>query len=105
MVLLAFALQSYITQTHVHPSPAAAGPAAMATAAISAHDPAPDSHEAIACPFCQAIAAAGGFVTPTLVAVAFLGQAQAAALPQFETRPPALAAPGFSWRSRAPPQS
>ncbi len=105
MVLLAFALQSYITQTHVHYAPAPAVRAPMVAGAISAHSPAPTDHEAIACSFCQAIAAAGGFVSPAPLALSFLvGQAETAILPPVDVGFAAAAA-GFNWRSRAPPQS
>lgn len=107
MVLLAFALQSYITQTHVHHAPTAAGRAPMVAlvGATSALSPAPADHEAIACPFCQAIAAAGGFFTPAPVAIFLLvGQAESVALPTVDVGL-AGAAAGFSWRSRAPPRS
>jgi hypothetical protein len=93
-VLLAFALQSYITQTHFHPLPAAAAQAA-----------APAGDEADACPFCEAIAVAGAFfASPPVVFGPPAVEARAA------ISPPALAgllvAPaGFSWRSRAPPQA
>jgi hypothetical protein len=107
LALLAFAMQSYITQTHIHLDPAAAGraPIVAVGGAITAHSPAPTEHEEIACPFCQAIAAAGGFVTPAHVALSFLvSQAETAALPPIAVGLAAIAA-GFSWRSRAPPQS
>lgn len=110
MMLLAFALQSYITQTHIHPAPVARAPmvavgGAISGGAISAHSPAPAEHEAIACPFCQAIAAAGGFFSPAALALSFLvGQAGTAVLPPIDVGL-AGAAAGFSWRSRAPPQS
>jgi hypothetical protein len=111
LALLAFALQSYITQTHIHLDLAAAERAPMVAVggpisggAISAHSPAPTEHEEIACPFCQAIAAAGGFVTPAHVAPSFLvSQAETAVLPPIAVG--AAIAAGFSWRSRAPPQS
>jgi hypothetical protein len=103
MVLLAFALQSYITQTHIHNPPAPAGRAAIAEV-VSAGG-APADREDIACPFCQAVAAAGAFFAATPV-VATLPAAQA----RTPVSPPAvlglhLASAGFNWRSRAPPQS
>lgn len=107
MMLLAFALQSYITQTHIHHASAAAGraPIVAVLGAVSADSPAPGDHEAIACPFCQAIAAAGGFVGPAPVLLPFLvSQAEVAVLSPIDVSL-AVAAAGFNWRSRAPPLS
>ena len=102
MVLLAFALQSYVTQTHIHAAPVARAPM---VGAISVQSPAPADPEAIACPFCQAIAAAGGFFSPAALALSFLAShAGTAVLPPIDVGL-ARAAAGFSWRSRAPPQS
>ncbi|HEY1879313.1 MAG TPA: DUF2946 family protein [Caulobacteraceae bacterium] len=104
-LLIAFALQSYATQTHVHRAsitPIASGAISTASAIGS---PQPGDQEAIACPFCQAIAAAGAFVGPAPVAF-FLPalRAEAASLPPIAIFL-AIAPAGFSWRSRAPPQS
>ncbi|HXV01726.1 MAG TPA: hypothetical protein VG166_14630 [Caulobacteraceae bacterium] len=106
MVLLAFALQSYITQTHIHDATAPARsaiPAGVSQATVAATSPA--DQEAIACPFCQAVAAAGAFfAAPPVVPAPPLAQARTVA-----SAPVAiglfLPSAGFSWRSRAPPQS
>jgi hypothetical protein len=100
VVLLAFALQSYVTQTHVHPSPAPAEAVSqMSVPAVPAGD------DTTLCSLCQAIAAAGAFFSPAAVVVALPAVlAQATAAPP-AGRSLAAAAASFSWRSRAPPQS
>lgn len=104
LLLLAFTLQSYITQTHIHPT---TGPASIAAPAgqTSPHGAAPADREANACPFCQAIVVAGAFFTP---APLILGPPASLAVTDI-LRPTftglAIISAGFSWRSRAPPQS
>ncbi len=106
ILLFAFALQSYVTQTHVHGAPALAERAPMVeVVGQSVHDGASPAHdEAIACPFCQAIAVAGAFFSPAGAALgALVVRAQAASLPPIAVGL-VIAPAGFSWRSRAPPQ-
>jgi hypothetical protein len=105
VLLLAFALQSYVTQTHFHPSAASERAPAIQLAGKALAQPAPPGgDEAIACPICQAIAAVGTFLAPglpsaqppavlVLLASNFVAVAGLAATPA-----------GFAWRSRAPPQ-
>ena len=100
ILLFAFGLQSYITQTHFHRPPVAAE-----RLALVAHGPSPADNEATGCPYCQAVAAAGAFFAS---ATPFLGAPPLRALAP--ARPAILlslanAAVSFSWRSRAPPQS
>ena len=106
VLLFAFALQSYVTQTHVHGASAAVGRGAVVDVVgkVSAGAATPTQDDAVACPFCQAIAAAGAFFSPAVVALApRIVQAEVAVLsPAFAGL--AIAPAGFSWRSRAPPQ-
>ena len=105
-LLLAFALQSYVTQTHLHPAavPERAGAAQSVGHAVALPAP-PAGEEAIACPLCQAIAAAGSFLAPSLSStqppamLALLLAAGPAAVAGLAATPL-----GFAWRSRAPPQ-
>jgi hypothetical protein len=106
-VLLAFALQSYVTQTHFHPETLAfnSAPAAKTVQHASAYNPALGGDEEKVCPLCQMVASAGAFflpgptLVPALAACAVLVSRLAAA------QSPRGAAPaGFAWRSRAPPQ-
>jgi len=100
MVLFAFTLQSYVTQTHLHRAPVV-----ELVGKISAHGVSPAGDEAIACPFCQAIAAAGAFFSPAAIALGPLVVQPEAAAPPPIVVGLAIAPAGFSWRSRAPPQS
>ncbi len=99
LLLLAFALQAFVTQTHLHAQ--AFQPAPRASLQASS----PGDGEALACPLCQAVAAAGVFLTP--VATVALPPAVSAALlshaPAQAGR--AVGPAGFAWRSRAPPHS
>jgi hypothetical protein len=100
--LIAFALQSYVTQTHFH-HPAAHQIASVSSGVANAQAPTPPDEET-ACPLCHAVAAAGVFIDPAPSAIK-APTLQALAGP----RPPViagvvLAAASFAWRSRAPPQ-
>jgi hypothetical protein len=105
-LLFAFALQSYITQTHIHGVSAAIGPAASGQVfdTTFAQAPAHGEDEAIACPFCQAAAAAGAFFTPPPVQIATSRVQTLAAHVPFERNQASVTA-SFAWRSRAPPQA
>lgn len=104
MVALAFALQSFFTQTHIHHWPQHFdGPAIVK---MSAGGPmggsAPDDSSPLDCPFCQAIAHSGLFfmpATPLLRAPVTSLQRMAAPV----TRQVIKSAEVFSRRSRAPP--
>jgi hypothetical protein len=99
LILIAFTLQSYITQTHVHN----ATPAAVAKIFTHSHGKAPADDNPVDCPFCQAVAHDGPFFLPTLpvlvLSVAFI-----------ELVAPGLRflrvseAPAHIWQSRAPPR-
>ncbi len=106
LLLIAFALQSYVTQTHFHPAPASDQASAVRLVGPPLARNAPQSdQEAIACPLCQAIAAAGAFLAPGLPTAL-----PPATLILLSSSLPAVAGlaatpAGFFWRSRAPPQA
>jgi hypothetical protein len=105
LLLIAFALQSYVTQTHFHPAASHEASAIRLAGPPLAQTAPPADQEAIACPLCQAIAAAGAFLAPGLPTAA-----PPAALILLSPSLPAVAGlaatpAGFSWRSRAPPQA
>jgi hypothetical protein len=108
VVLLAFALQSYVTQTHFHPETLAfdAAPAAKAVPHASAYNPALGGDQEKVCPLCQMVASAGAFFLPgpplvlALAACAVVISRLAAA-----GSPRAAAPAGFARGSRAPPQT
>lgn len=100
--LLAFFLQSFALQSHVHPLDQASSIAA----AIN-NVPAPvkkiDPVDLGSCRLCQEIAHAGAFVAPS----AFVAPASQNTAAIVFTALPLLAgllAPAFAWQSRAPPQ-
>jgi hypothetical protein len=100
ILLLAFTLQSFITQTHVHGAFGNAAPAATGTNA-PAHKNAPA--EKAECPFCQAIVHAGAFYAPSAqTLVSPVSWAKMAAL--FFVVESFVSVSSHPWQSRAPPQ-
>jgi hypothetical protein len=100
--LLAFLLQSFAVQSHIHPLDK---PASVAAAVNNI--PAPvkkiDPVDLGSCRLCQELIHAGAFVAPS--AFAMPASQNAAAI--IFTALPLLAgmlAPAFAWQSRAPPQ-
>ncbi len=106
LVALAFALQSFLTQTHIHHWPQQSdGPAIVQ---LSTGDPtgggAPGDSSPLDCPYCQAIAHSGLFFLPFAPLLrAPVTSAQRIAAPV--TLQVIKSAAVFSQRSRAPPAS
>jgi hypothetical protein len=99
LVLVAFTLQSYVVQTHIHDTT----PAAIGNAFTNAgHGKLPVDSNPLDCPFCQA-ALSGAFTlsTPLLVFLSaagiFLAAMDHPATASYDTA-------AHIWRSRAPPQ-
>ena len=102
LALLAFFLQGFAVQRHVH-APLAGQ--ALAIKAASLPDPAPlKAQDPIdQCRLCQELAHAGIYVGPSASAAAIslsFAMAVYAALPAFRPR----SATAFGWQSRAPPR-
>jgi len=99
LALLAFFLQGFAVQTHIH---ASLQPLAAKTASLPEPTPLKAQDPIDQCRLCQEVAHAGILVAPSASAVAasliFIG-AGFAALPDFTPR----SATAFSWQSRAPP--
>lgn len=99
LILIAFTLQSYITQTHIHN----AAPAAVSKIFTHSHGKAPLDDSPVDCPFCQAVAHDGPFHLPTvpllILSIAFVELAPLAL--RLRDSSEAFA---HSWRSRAPPK-
>lgn len=103
--LLAFALQSFVAQTHIHPL-VLAPQSAVAAHVVSAPAPLKNktSQDDLSCPACQAAALVGLGIGPTGLLLLLPGVShmvaplpeQARAIPQ----PPA-----HVWRSRGPPHA
>ena len=99
-VLIAFGLNSYITQTHIHFHPEALHGQILG----GEHQKHPSDDDSKNCPFCQAMVSSGVFLTavPPLLILPFKWVA-APALPILTAR---LIQTEFrAWRSRAPPQA
>lgn len=102
VLLIAFTLQSYVAQTHIHWLVQDSAGIAKALGKVSPGK-LPDENRATDCPFCQAVLHAGAFYTPLSPNV--LPPAiwvELAALP-----PVAIVVGtrvGPHWQSRAPPQ-
>ncbi|MGH6877379.1 MAG: hypothetical protein ACREHV_08390 [Rhizomicrobium sp.] len=105
VLLLAFTLQSFVTQIHLHGvAPFGDGAAiAKVLAKTPVHRNAPADNDPATCPFCQAIIHAGAFFTPAPPILIFPAQ-----LAQITASLPVRAmfcrAVSHGWKSRAPPQ-
>ena len=110
LVILTFAFQSYVTQTHIHLTPpkilsigrAAGGVFAIAGADRSRSKTLPDNDDPEHCPFCQAIALSGNFVAPG-VPILPLPTMAAIASEVFQQLPSYRSSFPHGWQSRAPP--
>jgi hypothetical protein len=105
VVLLAFTLQSFVTQTHIHWPPQASGNAAVARLLEipASQNKSPFDNDKAACPFCQAIVHAGAFfasVPPLLLLPVVWTEG---AIPRLTAIVMRLTA-AHGWQSRAPPQ-
>ena len=98
LLLIAFTLQSYITQTHIH----AANPVAISSSQTGPHDRAPNDGNPIDCPFCQAVAHDGPFFLPA-TPILLLSAIWVALTPTFLDANSQADPPAHSWQSRAPP--
>jgi hypothetical protein len=101
--VLAFLLQSFIAQTHIHGASLTLGRTVeIATAQPPAREKKPADNGAIDCPFCQAVVHAGAFLAPAPQVL--LPPTWVIIAAQFITLRPVAVAATHSWRSRAPPQ-
>lgn len=103
---LAFFVQSFITQTHIHGAPI---PAAKSTVvafhdggAEKQRDPYPAKGDPANCPLCQEIAHAGHYTTPVFALVVAPALRIAHVIPVPHTRATEFVLT-HAWRSRAPP--
>lgn len=101
---LAFVLQSYITQTHIHDRmPGSGDNVKTAAEQLSVHGKIPADHQSADCPFCQAVIHSGAFVTPVAKAVQLpLVWIKTVTL-AFTARADSKSATP-DWQSRAPPR-
>jgi hypothetical protein len=100
--LLAFAIQGYAVQTHIHGEPLSA--AAHITHISAPAQPTPlDPYDPASCPLCQEMMHAGVYIAPALVDFAILLNA-VAFVPAFTLLPHAVSQEPHGWQSRAPPR-
>ena len=115
IALVAFALQSYVTQTHIHLRPALVSSLKLtddngvAGKTISGQrtapkDKAPANDDPLKCPMCQAMGHAGHFVTPSAAALLLPG-ITVSILPLSVLLHAPRASPSHSWQGRGPPTS
>ena len=117
VALVAFALQSYLTQTHIHSAaPQSAsisigflnGKFPLSIAAKRDAHPAPQKNapardDSGKCPICQAMGYAGQFITPP--AASFILPSQAISIVSFAAIIlSTFEAASHNWQGRAPPQ-
>lgn len=98
LILIAFTLQSYITQTHIHN----ATPASVAKIFNHSHGKAPSDDNPVDCPFCQAVAHDGSLFLASAPILTLSIDFFELAAPVFLFDHPSNA-PAHIWRSRAPP--
>lgn len=98
---LAFALQCYLVQTHIH-GMLQSEVVKVAAAPSPAPGKVPFDHSRADCPVCQAVAHAGAFLAPAVLATFAFGWAEHVTL--FVTPRAATDAGTHYWQSRAPPR-
>lgn len=104
-VMLAFGLQSYITQTHIHLAPDSfASASGISTNKHSQPDKFPANGDPANCPICQEILHNGQFVTPS-AAVLLLPSVAVSIIKIVADIPATAQSASHAWRSRAPPQA
>ena len=112
LALLTFALQSYITQTHIHfASSQAFGLSSdeftpivkLAGDKTAPAKKAPSNDDPANCPLCQAVAHSGQFVTPSLIGFALPSEAVAIVTRAIALRTVSEIA-SHGWQGRAPPR-
>lgn len=104
-VMLAFGLQSYITQTHIHLAPDSTASYAklLSQSGKEKQDKFPANGDPANCPICQEILHSGQFVTPA-AAVLLLPTVAVSIIKIVADIPATAQRPSHAWRSRAPPQ-
>lgn len=101
--LLAFALQSFVAQTHIHPLLLAPQAAATDSAQVPAGKGKP-AQDDLSCPACQAAALLAVVLGPSGLLL-LLPAASHTALPVPQAAHAIPQAPAHVWRSRGPPQA
>jgi hypothetical protein len=104
-MLLTFALQSYVTQTHIHLAPGSfASYSELGAVKKQLPDKFPAQDDPANCPICQEILHSGQFVTPT-AAAALLPSLSVSIIAIVAHIVVAPEATSHTWQSRGPPQN
>lgn len=106
ILVLAFTLQSFVTQIHMHGTPQGIGSGGFVNVIARApgRSNSPIENGAVDCPLCQAVAQAGAFFAPAVPLVP-LAAAWAECAEPFVMAGAFDSAVAHYWCSRAPPQS
>ncbi|HEY1707657.1 MAG TPA: hypothetical protein VGG10_05290 [Rhizomicrobium sp.] len=101
---LAFILQSFVTQTHIHlgPQDLASVTKLTSTAQVSGHGKTSHDRSPVDCPFCQAIAVSGVFLAASGPALHLPFVWIITQIRDFEARTLSVRI-AHNWQSRAPP--
>lgn len=104
ILALAFTLQSFVTQTHIHGIGPAAEPGIAKLLKGSPPNPSPLDSSDNSCAFCQAVAHSGAFFAPSAPVLLLPVSSTALALPPVVV---SISGNAFahSWQSRAPPKA
>ncbi len=108
VLFVAFGLQSYVTQTHIHLPPSAVAAFSVGHVGVSSAKPVekdkhPGDEDPAHCPLCQAVAASGSFVMPVLPVL--LLPVFSSAIAEAASYLPIIVSPlSHDWRGRGPPR-
>jgi hypothetical protein len=104
LIFVAFLLQSFVAQTHIHPRPAAVSNITQIANKAVHHAPAlpGNSDEAANCPLCQAITHASAYFPPTALDM-LVQYGQNAHLPVIAARDMRADYRGYREQQRGPP--
>ena len=113
LMLVAFALQSYVTQTHIHFAGHVmtggfvfgdddVGKQAASGTPAGDHDKYPSSDDPANCPICQEMLYAGHYVAPAAIHI-FLPTVSVPTIALDTANVVRILAPSYIWQGRAPP--
>ncbi|MEI9989472.1 MAG: hypothetical protein WDM86_05475 [Rhizomicrobium sp.] len=106
LTLVAFLVQGFVTQTHIHARPVGA-PVAVDLfdgAKAPAKDNAPSKNDEANCPLCQAFASSGQFLTPAAAAI-LLPSFSVSVIQLVPLAAKLVRSASHAWRGRAPPSA
>jgi hypothetical protein len=104
LAIFAFALQTYMVQTHIHnDAQSVASPAGTAASTGDTHHKAPLENSPLTCPFCQSFTLAGAVLLPAMHLLHAPLVWVESVLLVFTARAMATL-PAHDWQTRAPPR-